>query len=83
LRATRGPNFTNANTSLTKNFRLPEKATLQFTAEVFKMFNHQQFGTPNEIFSPNADGVNTSATFGTITSAVDPRDIQIGMHLSW
>ena len=83
LPATRGPNFTNANTSLTKNFRLPEKATLQFRAEVFNVFNHPQLGTPNETFSPNAAGVNTSSTFGTITSAADPRDIQIGMHLSW
>jgi len=83
LRATRGPNFTNTNASLTKNFRLPENATLQFRAEVFNAFNHPQLGSPNTSFSPNAAGVNTSSTFGTITSAQDPRNIQLGMHLSW
>jgi hypothetical protein len=83
LPATRAPNYTNANTSLTKNFRLPENAVLQFRAEVFNVFNHPQLGTPNESFSPNSSGVNTSSTFGTITSALDPRDIQLGLHLNW
>src|SRR6202034_2930302 len=62
LRATRGPNYTNANTSLTKNISLLEKATLQFRVEVFNVFNHPQLGTPNTTFSPNAAGVNTSST---------------------
>jgi hypothetical protein len=83
LPATRAPNYTNANASLTKNFRLRENATLEFRAEAFNVFNHPQLGTPYVGFVPNASGVNTSSNFGTITSALDPRDIQLGMHLAW
>ena len=83
LPSTRGPNYTNANVSLTKNFRLRENAILQFRAEAFNVFNHPQLGLPNTGFSPNSSGVNTNSLFGTISSALDPRDIQLGMHLNW
>jgi hypothetical protein len=32
-------------------------------------------------FSPGPDGFNRSATFGTITSARDPRILQFGMKM--
>jgi hypothetical protein len=83
LPATRGPNYTNANASLTKNFRLRENIILQFRAEAFNVFNHPQLGMPNTGFSPNSSGVNTNSLFGTINSALDPRTIQLGMHLGW
>jgi Carboxypeptidase regulatory-like domain len=83
LPATRAPNYTNANASLTKNFRLPGDMVLEFRAEAFNVFNHPQLGVPNTGFSPNAAGVNTNSLFGTINSALDPRDIQLGMHLNW
>ncbi|HTF70206.1 MAG TPA: TonB-dependent receptor [Edaphobacter sp.] len=83
LPATRGPNYTNANASLTKNFRLWESSVLQFRTEAFNVFNHPQLGTPNTSFSPNSSGVNTNSLFGTINSALDPRSIQLGMHLRW
>lgn len=83
LPATRGPNYTNANASLTKNFRLWENSILQFRAEAFNVFNHPQLGMPNTGFSPNSSGVNTNSLFGTINSALDPRTIQLGMHLGW
>jgi hypothetical protein len=33
--------------------------------------------------SPGADGKNISSTFGTITSARDPRSIQIGAKVTF
>jgi len=81
LRATRGPNFTNVNASLIKKLSL-EKWTLEMRAEAFNLFNHPQLNNPNTTFSPNASGVNTNALFGQITSALDPRVFQIGLHLS-
>jgi hypothetical protein len=81
LRATRGPNFTNVNASLIKKVSL-EKWTLEMRAEAFNLFNHPQLNNPNTSFSPNASGVNTNAVFGQITSALDPRVFQIGLHLS-
>jgi hypothetical protein len=81
LRATRGPGFTNVNASLIKNVNF-EKWTLELRGEGFNIFNHPQLNNPNTSFSPNSSGVNTNALFGTITSALDPRVFQIGIHLS-
>jgi hypothetical protein len=81
LPATRGPNFTNVNASLIKNVTF-EKWTLELRGEGFNIFNHPQLNNPNTSFSPNSSGVNTNALFGTITSALDPRVFQIGIHLS-
>jgi hypothetical protein len=83
LPATRAPSYTNANVSLTKNFKIREIATLEFRAEAFNVFNHPQLNGPNTTFSPNSSGVNTNSLFGTITSALDPRDLQLALHLSW
>jgi hypothetical protein len=77
-----GPNYTNVNASLTKKFQFGDKWTLDFRTEAFNAFNHPQLGGPNTSFTPNAAGVNTNSTFGTINSALDPRDIQFGLHLS-
>lgn len=81
LPATRGPNFTNVNASLIKKVTL-EKWTLEMRGEAFNLFNHPNLNNPNTSFSPNSSGVNTNAAFGTITSAMDPRVFQIGLHLS-
>ncbi|HEY9126426.1 MAG TPA: hypothetical protein VIM62_04825, partial [Acidobacteriaceae bacterium] len=81
LPATRGPNFTNVNASLIKNVSF-EKWTLELRGEGFNIFNHPQLNNPNTTFSPNSSGVNTNALFGTITSALDPRVFQIGIHIS-
>jgi hypothetical protein len=56
-----------------KNFRLGERARLQFRAELFNAWNHTQF----QQFSNNMN----SATFGTWNSARSPRIIQLGLKL--
>lgn len=81
LPATRGPAFTNVNASLIKNIRM-EKWKLELRAEAFNLFNHPNLNNPNTSFTPDSTGVNTNALFGTITSAMDPRVFQIGVHLS-
>jgi hypothetical protein len=86
LPATRGPNYTNVNASLTKNFYIRERWDLELRCEAFNVFNHPQLNNPSTSFSPttNAQGsLDTSPSFGLITSALDPRDIQLGAHLSW
>lgn len=86
LPATRGPNYTNVNASLTKNFYFRERWNLQLRCEAFNVFNHPQLNNPSTSFSPttNAQGsLDTSPAFGRITSALDPRDIQLGARLSW
>lgn len=59
-----------------KTFALPfHEATLQFRGELFNATNRTNFGAPNSNFS--------SASFGTISGAFDPRLIQLGLKLSF
>jgi hypothetical protein len=65
-----------ADASLFKNFLLKEQLALNFRAEVFNIFNIQNYGAPDTaIGDPGA---------GQITSNVlPPRQIQLGLHLSF
>jgi hypothetical protein len=82
LRATRGPGFASTNLSLMKLFT-KDTWTLQIRAEAFNVFNHPNLGNPGTAFVPNAQGTNSSATFGVINSAQNGRAIQLGAHLAW
>ena len=68
-----GPGYQNLNLSLVKNTALSERVSFQFRAEVFNVFNHPNFGLPDNFLG--------SPTFGRITSARDPRHIQFGAKL--
>ena len=60
----------NFTTSLYKSFAMTERAHVELRFESFNTFNH---------FQPN--GVNTSygaSQFGQITSAWDPRTLELG-----
>jgi hypothetical protein len=54
---------------------------LQFRAEAFNLLNHVNLLYPDVTFVPGANGLNSSATFGTITGARDPRTFQLAMKL--
>jgi len=54
---------------------------LQFRAEAFNVLNHVNLGNPNTSFSPGANGLNQSSTFGEVTSARDPRILQFALKL--
>jgi hypothetical protein len=82
MRATRGPGYASTNLSLMKLFT-KERWTLQMRAEAFNVFNHPNFGNPGTGFVPNAQGTNSSASFGVINSAQNGRAIQLGAHLAW
>jgi len=65
-----GPGRENFSTSLYKTFAIREAASFQLRFESFNTFNH---------FQPN--GLNTSyggSQFGQITSAWDPRTLELG-----
>ncbi len=69
-----GPDFVNTDFSLVKHFPLPhEGMRLDFRAEVFNIFNHPQFGSPNSDF-------NSPINFGVVNSTVNnPRLFQFGL----
>jgi len=70
-----GPNFVNADFSISKDTHITEKLAAQLRVEFFNIFNHPNFALPNGTLTPgiNADGsVNTSAgPAGLITQTPD------------
>jgi hypothetical protein len=59
--------------SISKNFSIRERTRLQFRGELFNAFNHPDFDPPSHVMG--------SAGFGTITSATDPRTVQLSLRL--
>ncbi|HLK66999.1 MAG TPA: TonB-dependent receptor [Bryobacteraceae bacterium] len=74
-----GPGLGDLDLSVFKNTAVSEKATLQFRAESFNLFNRANFGTPNAIVFSNGA---ISSTAGLITTtATTSRQIQFGLKL--
>ncbi len=61
----RGPGLQNADLMIGKTFRITERVSLEFRAEVFNVSNTPPLNDPNGSFG--------SAAFGSITSAGNPR----------
>ena len=79
----RGPGRQNWNLSFFKNFVFNETrgSNLQFRAEFFNIWNHTQFQGDqlNGGISRNFGASN----FGAVTSAYDPRIIQLALKLNF
>lgn len=72
----RGPAPVNIDASLFKAFAMPfEGHRLEFRAEFFNVINRVNLGNPNTSL--------TNALFGRITSAGDPRIIQLGLRYAF
>lgn len=69
-----GPGLYAWNVGLFKNLLFTERWRLQFRAEFFNVFNRANFNNPNA-------SLNNLTTFGTITSASDPRIGQLALKL--
>lgn len=61
--------------SFFKNNRITESVNLQLRAEFFNIFNHTNFNGINTTFG--------SGSFGRVTSARDPRIVQLGLKLGF
>jgi hypothetical protein len=64
------PGLFNFNLAAFKTFAFTENLRLQIRAESFNTFNHTQF--------QGIDAGTNNATFGQVTSAYDPRVLQLG-----
>ncbi len=71
----RRPGLSNFDLTLAKNTQINERLRLQIRGEFFNAFNHPQ---RNGV----AFGFNNSA-FGRVTSAQDPRIMQIGIRFTF
>jgi hypothetical protein len=71
----RGPGRQNWNLAMFKSFVFSETrgSKLEFRAEFFNAFNHTEFNNVSNTF--------TNGDFGAVTSAHDPREIQLGLKL--
>lgn len=82
-----GPGLNNWDVMLGKVTKITESKQLELRFEAFNLFNHAQFGNPDGDISsgpPNiVNGVNQGGTFGLITSARDPRIMQVGARFSF
>jgi hypothetical protein len=73
----------NSDLAIAKGFDIREGWKLKFRAEAFNALNHVNYNGPNTSFSPNSQGVNTNALFAHITSSLNGRAFQMGLHLAW
>jgi len=78
-----GPSLVETDISAAKKFLLSERLGLQFRAEIFNLFNHTNFNTPNPVVYAAATG-GSSPTAGVITStATSSRQVQFGLKFLW
>jgi len=76
-----GPGRQNWDVSLLKNFSFTERLKLEFRVEAFNIWNHPQFEG-----NANLGGLGNNfggGNFGQITSAYDPRELQLGLKLKF
>ncbi len=73
-----GMPFDNVDFSLMKGVSFAEKATLQFRAEFFNVFNIQNYGLPGTTYGANGFGVITGLAPGST-----PRQVQLGLRASF
>ncbi|CAN5494696.1 hypothetical protein BH10ACI4_BH10ACI4_31730 [soil metagenome] len=71
----RGPRYFNSDFSLVKETHIAERMNLQLRVEVFNLLNNVNFTAPNV--------TQNSAQFGTITSALDPRILQLSAKVTF
>jgi hypothetical protein len=74
-----GPSESVLDLGIFKRFNMPNSMTLQFRAEIFNVLNTVNFDNP----STNAKTVTSTANFGRITGAHDPRIMQFGLKFGF
>jgi hypothetical protein len=82
--AVRGPNYSNVDMGLFKNFVLPwsEHQHLQFRADAFNVFNNVSFKSPSNSQSPG-NSLN-SPNFGILTEQENnPRVLQVALRFEF
>jgi len=71
--AVQGPGFVEADAAVGRTFAIHEQVKLQFRAEAFNLANHPNFYNPTGTFG--------SGTFGKLSQAYDPRQLQFALKL--
>jgi hypothetical protein len=72
--ALRGPSYWNFDAALSRNFPLHERIRLNVRWEAFNLLNHANFNNPGASLA-------SSTTFGIITTAQNPRIMQVAAKI--
>jgi hypothetical protein len=75
----RGPHYQNWDTSLEKNWAIRKSMRAQLRLETFNSFNHPNFYAPG----PGNMSLYTPTSFGEISTAFQPRVVQIAGKFYW
>ena len=70
-----GPNTSVLDLAIFKNVTLPRAMRFQFRAELFNVLNTTNWNAPGRTLGASG--------FGEVTSAADPRIIQLGAKVIW
>jgi hypothetical protein len=70
-----GPGIQTVDVALAKRFKIAERHNVEFRGEAFNLLNHTNFNNPS--------GNIGSTTFGRITTAKDPRLVQLTLRYSF
>jgi hypothetical protein len=79
----RGPGIANTDIALFKNIKFTERAKAQLRFEGYNAFNHTQFNAVGTTAQWDQSGAQVNTTFGRVTSARDPRIVQVAMRVSF
>jgi hypothetical protein len=71
-----GPTYFQFDVAMAREFRIRERESLQFRVEAFNLLNGVRFKNPSVTLS-------IPSTFGNITSAEDPRILQLAMKFTF
>jgi hypothetical protein len=71
----RGPSYRDVDLALMRLVRLGNDRVIELRAEVFNLLNTVNYGAPA--------ATQGAANFGTITSALDPRVVQLAVKFSF
>ena len=65
------PGIVNLDAAVLRSFRTTELSRIEFRFEMFNATNHTNFGIPGNSFG--------TPTFGVVTSALESRNLQLGI----
>jgi hypothetical protein len=72
----RAPGLFNLDWSISRGFRISERLSTQVRGDFFDLLNNPHFNAPGS-------SVAGASTFGKISSAADPRIVQLSVRLRW
>ena len=76
-----GPSFVSWDTSVHKKIRITERVGMEFRAEAFNVLNHTNFQLPGAHNATN--NRITQGNFGQAGTTFNPRQMQLGLKLSF